>query len=135
MNLELKNLLFLVSFDVLVFGKKFEFCYYFWLKFQWSFMSRFKSFETSKNPFLGVLKLCESLWNFVKLCYWNFNKFHWNFMLFQNNWNFGTLHPVAFSRLRYFSFQKGVRTLGRHRIGKNENRGKGKSRESEHVFF
>ena len=90
-NLGLKNLWILFSCGVSIFGKFVEFCYYFWLKFQWSFMSRFKSFETSKNPYLGVLKLCESLWNFVKLCYWNFNKFRWNFMLCQNIWNFRTL--------------------------------------------
>ena len=61
------------------------------LKFQWSFLSRFQFFETSKNRFWGVLKLCETLRNFVKLCYWSFNKIHWNFMRFHIYWSFRTL--------------------------------------------
>ena len=62
-----------------------------WLKFQWNFICNFMLFEISNKPILEVWKLCETLWNFVKFYHWNFNKFHWNFILFQIVWNFRTL--------------------------------------------
>ena len=72
-----------------------------WLKFQWNFICNFMLFEISNKPILEVWKLCETLWNFVKFYHWNFNKFHWNFILFQIVWNFRTLcrsshyHPAT----------------------------------------
>ena len=42
-----------------------------------SFRSQFKFCESSKTHCWRS----ETLWNFVKLCYWNFNKFHWDFNL------------------------------------------------------
>ena len=46
--------------------------------------------------YLGMKTHFLGFWNFVKLCYWNFNQFHWNFMLFQNIWNFRTLSKPSF---------------------------------------
>ena len=61
-------------------------------------LSKAKFHET---PFFNVLKHCETFWNFVKLCYWNFNKNHWNFIPFQNHWNFATL---LIRHLQYFQY-------------------------------
>ena len=55
--------------------------------------------------FLKTLKLCEKLWNFLKLSETFVWKFHWNFKLFLKTWNFGTLVPIQFlaSERRLFS--------------------------------
>ena len=42
--------------------------------------------------FLKPLKLCETFWNFVKLCETSFWNFQWNFNWFLKTWSFGTIH-------------------------------------------
>ena len=57
----------------------------------WNFDEQFFEISIKLTFHSNFMANFYDLWNFVKLCYWNFMKFHWNFMYFQIVWNFGTL--------------------------------------------
>ena len=64
----------------------------------WNFDEQFFEISIKLTFHSNFMANFYDLWNFVKLCYWNFMKFHWNFMYFQIVWNFGTLCTAPLKR-------------------------------------